>query len=490
MARRHKPLDHLKVSSLRVKAAGDGDVRQYEADTEVPALGVRYGTTGKKVFTVRARLGGKGNPRRWTLGRFADDAQILGQEFSPLAETPFLSLAQARSKANAYLDLIRQGVDPEERAKEEKAKAKELARLAEEEALAKEREAEAEHIRKVKNSFGNVVEEFLKAKDPDGKGGHKVRPKTFYDYQRILRGGDFAGWKAKPIDSITRRDVREAMRAIEARASHASSHLAFAVLRSLFNWARDEDILETTPTTDMKAPKKPASRDRVLSDLELKIAFEAMGEADKNFAIPYRLLALTAARESEILAVRVSEIHGIEEAAPYISIGRARAKTKTRYFTPLCGMAVDLMREAYAAKPEKSDLVFSTNGQTPISGISKAKGRLDALIAERVVALKSAAEARGDAAMVDKLNSCFLEPWVIHDLRRTAATGMAALKIQPHIIEAALNHAVQGVAATYNRHPYEEEVRAALGQWVAHVASLLNPDIPSAKIIPLQGRVS
>lgn len=474
-----------KIKGLKLKANVDSGSkaggRAFEPDGTVGGLGIRYGAGDKKVFVLRGRVKGSPKTYRWTLGQFVENP--ISASFEPLAETPLITLAQARQKAEAYLNCAKAGVDPDDLIKQTKAKAKEAA-------LEEERARQAEHVRQVKNSFGNVVESFLKAKDPEGRGGHKVRPKTFYDYQRILRGGDFAEWRTKPIDTITRRDVREIMRGIEERASNASSHLAFAVLRSLFNWARDEDILEITPTADMKAPKKPASRDRVLSDLELKIAFEAMGEADKNFAIPYRLLALTAARESEILAVRASEIHDLAGAAPYISIGKARAKTKTRYFTPLCGMAADLMRAAMEAKLEKSDLVFSTNGETPISGISKAKTRLDKMIAKRLEEMKAKAKAKDDRAMAEDLNRCFLEPWVIHDLRRTAATGMAKLEIPPHIIEAALNHAVQGVAGIYNHHPYEQEVRQALGRWCAHVDSLLHPNKERAKVIPLHGKAS
>jgi integrase len=70
-----------------------------------------------------------------------------------------------------------------------------------------------------------------------------------------------------------------------------------------------------------------------------------------------------------------------------------------------------------------------------------------------------------------------IPPWRLHDLRRTAATGMAEIGIAPHIVEAALNHisgAKAGVAGTYNRAAYAEEKRAALERWATHVQGLVS----------------
>jgi integrase len=65
-----------------------------------------------------------------------------------------------------------------------------------------------------------------------------------------------------------------------------------------------------------------------------------------------------------------------------------------------------------------------------------------------------------------------LADWTLHDLRRSCASGLAALGVQPHIIEACLNHrsgVIRGLARTYNRHSYDGEKRAALEQWATHI---------------------
>ena len=95
-------------------------------------------------------------------------------------------------------------------------------------------------------------------------------------------------------------------------------------------------------------------------------------------------------------------------------------------------------------------LIFTTTGDTPVSGYDRAIKRLRA----RVEAV--AAEERGEAVEI--------APWGFHDLRRTAATGMARLGFPVQVVEAVLNHAsgsVSGVAAIYNRHDYAAEKRAA-----------------------------
>ena len=74
----------------------------------------------------------------------------------------------------------------------------------------------------------------------------------------------------------------------------------------------------------------------------------------------------------------------------------------------------------------------------------------------------SRAKTRLAAAMGD------VEPFLLHDLRRTAAAQMAEIGIAPHVVEKVLNHVsgtIRGVAAIYNRHEYRPEQRAVLLAW-------------------------
>ena len=79
-----------------------------------------------------------------------------------------------------------------------------------------------------------------------------------------------------------------------------------------------------------------------------------------------------------------------------------------------------------------------------------------------------------------------IEGWILHDLRRTAATGMARLNIAPHVVDRILNHVsgtIRGVAAVYNRHAYLEERKAALETWGRYVENLVRPQPPN--VVPL-----
>ena len=95
-------------------------------------------------------------------------------------------------------------------------------------------------------------------------------------------------------------------------------------------------------------------------------------------------------------------------------------------------------------------LLSSLGGARPISGFSKAKGKLDALIA------------------ADRERT--LSRWVIHDLRRSMATHMERIGVEPHIIEVCLGHALRGIGATYRHYSYLGEKAAALQLWADELA--------------------
>ena len=132
------------------------------------------------------------------------------------------------------------------------------------------------------------------------------------------------------------------------------------------------------------------------------------------------------------------------------TIPAKRAKNATTHIVPLAPLVVDILK----AVPRflGSDLVFTTTGRTTISGFGRLKRRLEGAVG---------LEAEG---------------WRLHDVRRTVATNMAMMGIQPHLIEAVLNHKtgiVSGVAAVYNRHAYLEEKREALEKWAGYVEKIV-----------------
>ena len=117
------------------------------------------------------------------------------------------------------------------------------------------------------------------------------------------------------------------------------------------------------------------------------------------------------------------------------------------------------------------DYVFSTTGgERPISGFSPIKKRLDELMRARLPETRD---------------------WVIHDLRRSAATNMAKFGFGPHVVGAVLNHSPgtsQGVTSIYLRHRYTEERRAALSAWAAQLVGLVEER--PGNVVALRGGAS
>ena len=112
--------------------------------------------------------------------------------------------------------------------------------------------------------------------------------------------------------------------------------------------------------------------------------------------------------------------------------------------------------------PGLHDLVFTTTGTTPPSAWSRAKRRLDAAML---------------AAARDHAHDAPITPWRLHDLRRTAVTGMAELGVRPDVIELCVNHVSGsrgGIAGVYNQSELLPERKAALERWSAHVAALIS----------------
>jgi integrase len=119
------------------------------------------------------------------------------------------------------------------------------------------------------------------------------------------------------------------------------------------------------------------------------------------------------------------------------------------------------------------DLVFGT-GKGPFSGWSNAKEMLDAKL------LETRKETDGKKAKP-------FPAWRLHDIRRSVATHMAENGVQPHVIEAVLNHVSghkAGVAGIYNRAVYAAEKVAALTLWADRLASIVDGSAPV--VVPIR----
>jgi integrase len=280
------------------------------------------------------------------------------------------------------------------------------------------------------NTFGAVARQFFETKQKEW------RPKTSSAIERHLF--DYAiSLHARPITAITQRDVALLLNKIAAESGDITANRARTSLSALWAWA----IRQGLPVTNIAAntdKRKEVSRDRVLSEAEVATIWKACG--DDDFGRNIRLLILTGQREAEIGQLRWDEIHDDEIILP-----PSRTKNKRTHVIPLAPLA----RELIGPRINWRACVFG-RGDTGFHGHSNAKVRFD-----------------------KQLN---IAAWRIHDIRRSVATHMAELGVQPHIIEALLNHVSghkAGVAGIYNRASYSKEKRDALTLWAGHVNSLV-----------------
>ena len=277
--------------------------------------------------------------------------------------------------------------------------------------------------------FEHVVEEWIK------RDQAKNKPSSLYQVTRSLEVDLLPAWRGKCVDEIGKRDVIELLDKIADRGAPIMARRVQSYIRRFFRWCIERDILKIDPTQAMPRVGNGKSRDRVLTDEELAKVWTA---CQGPYGAVVRVLALTGARRDEIARLRWSEIDGAT-----IKLEGSRTKTGAPHTIPLSSPAQALL----SALPHLGDFVFS--GAKPISDWSASKRRLD--------------------------SASSVTNWRIHDLRRTAATGMQRLGVNLQTIEAVLGHTSgsrSGVVGVYQRHSFDAEKRAALEAWGKHVRTI------------------
>jgi len=262
-----------------------------------------------------------------------------------------------------------------------------------------------------------------------------------------------------PVNQVSRRDVAAQLNEIARTYGPTAARNARSTLSAAFSWAMREGYVDANPVIGTNKPGGSNSRDRVLDGGELAAVWRAC-EGAGEYGTIVRLLMLTAARREEIAGLRWSEID-LDRGTFRISGERTKNHRELVLLLPPVAMSIV---EAIPRR-EGRELLFG-EGAGPFSGWSAAKRLLDARIA-----------ATGAP----------LAPWVLHDIRRSVATHMAeTLAIQPHVIEALLNHVSghkAGVAGVYNRATYQNEIRAALALWADHVRWIVEGAAPRVVLL-------
>jgi integrase len=309
----------------------------------------------------------------------------------------------------------------------------------------------AETRSKAVETFGAVAALYL---------GHKratVRANTYVDIERhILKHAETL--HPLPMARLERRSVAAVVTRVSQESGRPRGNRVLVSLNTFFVWALGQGLIDHNPCTGIvKNPER--ARDRVLSPKELRIIWRALG--DDHFGCILRLLMLTGQREGEISGLRWSEVR--DNA---IHLPAERTKNHRAHVVPLSRAALAIIQaqpHRVTTNGQPRDLIFGL-GEGPFSGWGAAKEKLDALVG--------------------------LEPWRIHDLRRSFVTHAAENGIaQPHIIEAAVNHVSGhrgGVAGVYNHATYAREVRIALDRWAEWLLAVVEDRESNVVSLPRQ----
>jgi integrase len=367
-------------------------------------------------------------------------------------------------------------------------------------------------MERASNTFGSVVREFvvkyrtkkwnsrprrwfenaatLGLRYPPGSDPTTVEPE-------VIKGSLAETWATKPITEIDKYQVEEVIEDARKHGSDGRARALFSVLSVLFGWLPLKYRVGVNPMIGVRRPGPPKSRDRKLDNAEVILFWKACDAIDEPtedrtergiFGALYKVLLLTGCRLREPAGLDRTELgdNGVWE------VPGERTKNHLPFLIPMSPLALKIInsvqRQTHRPRgighnnppepiePALPDLIFTTNGRTPVSGFSKAKKALDTAMA--------------------KIAGKPIKPWRVHDLRRTFSTTLnespddGGLGIAPHIVEAALNHisggARSGVAGTYNKAKYLSEKRVALQRWATHIEGLVSGR--KAKVVSIRKR--
>ena len=434
------------------KIKADPGKRLEIPDGILPGLYFVIQPTGRKSWAVRYRHNGQ--PRKVTLGNY-----LAGEDVSEAGE----ELKKLRHEAADILDSVRRGADPAS----EKQTAKKQGKV---------------EIDIKRDQFPVVLDRYIreyasKRRNLSEKARLLGLQRKDDKWQALKENRPASIWADKRIQDITRRDVREHVEALAEKAPIGANR-SFSELRAFFNWCVGKDILATSPMAGLQPPSEEnASRNRVLirraevpgsTDDELKWLWKAADIYDQGNAAegkgghgrkhrgpfgPFiQMLILTGASRREVSDMTWREVD-LEQRT--WTIPKERAKNGQPHSVPLSDVAMTLLEGM--PRIRGSNLVFTTDGENPISGFSRMKTRIDKLMA---------VEAEGAE----------ITAWTVHDIRRTVAAGMQRLGVRLEVTERVLNHlsgSLSGIAGVYQVHDFHDEKRAALEAWGRFVSDLI-----------------
>jgi integrase len=371
-----RPLTERTIASLKP------DGKRRIVWDYVPNFGLRVTENGAKTFVFVKRFPGSPHPSTRAIGQYGA-----------------ISLEDARAVAQEWHKAIRQGVDP---------------------AAAKQ------------ETFGAICEEYM------AREGSKLR--SARNRQANLDRLILPTFGARPIGEIKRSEIIRLLDRIEDERGREMAHKALAVMGKIMNWHAARSDTFRSPIVRGMGRSANASRQRILSDDELRAVWHA---SDQPFGRMVRFILLTAARRNEAAELRLEEVDGLVWTLP-----AARNKVGVELVRPLT--------EAAMAQLGEGEWAFSVSGRRPLASFTRLKAEHD--------------------------RQSGVSGYVIHDLRRTSRSLMSRAGVSADVAERVLGHVIGGVRGVYDRHSFYQEKKIALEKLASLIDQLVNP---RENVVPL-----
>ncbi len=357
---------------------------------------LRISPRGEKVWSLRVMLRGK--RVRQTIGAY-----------------PTVSLAEARKVAGEMLAAAREGHD--------------LGEL-------------QERKRAAQMTFKDAHAEYLAAVGPS------LSARYLKEKRRKVERHVPALMLSKPIHEVSRGDLAALSDDLQRKGMGPEVNLVLAEIRACLRWYADRGLIDSVPVLPRSAKVKQTSRDRTLTDSEIRALWRGLDDRPQHVADLFRLFLLTGARREQV--ERMEWKH------------------------------TDLEERLWSAPPTHHKM-GSRTGQTivlPLADYSlNLLQRRRATVAGRYVfpAVRAGAEVYNGTPQVMKTLRAkgLATDWTVHDLRRTMRTTMRRLGIADDICEACLGHAPQGIAKVYDRYDRLAEKRDAFQRWADYVLGVV-----------------
>ncbi len=426
------PLELLTERRVETAKTEPGQQRLELRDLKTRGLELRVGTSGGKSWALLYTRQTDGRVRRVTIGPY-----------------PEVGLAEARKRALGFKVLIEGGADPAAGIQEEKAAP----------------------------TFKELSDDWL-----DRHASGNKSPKAVADDRSMLRRHVIPVIGAKRAHDVTKKDILRLLDLValkpdarlgkkkaddqksmdvpildETRKLSHRPNRVYELIRSIYRWAISRDLIHLDPTAGMRPSlKKERPRERALTATEIKQFWDKLADTPltDGLQLALKLALVTAQRIGEVSNIVMTEL-ALDGATPVWSLPAERSKNREGHRIPLSPLAVQLIADARKLSGESTFLFPSPKGDVPIGAGAATKG------------MQRARPSLG------------LPNFRVHDLRRSAATGMAELGINPHTISLVLNHisAQKGTitAAVYVKYSYDKEKREALEAWGRRVQEIIAP---------------